>query len=266
MSEYSLSHSEKFDAVRMPLKALKANEEKYVIPPFQRPYRWGETQVTTLMNDLLDFFTKHSNDAETYSLGTIVCESSGNLYEILDGQQRLTTIDLLLDELGQKGASVKHERLVSAYRYLNGKFNELETELPKCDTQRDLIISSLSKFIEENGSKEDELKEKAFYEDFRKLVLEKVLLQRVVIPLSAEVVNESPKMFEIINMRGQRLSNLDILKSRFLTLIDGNKKKERSLFNFLWIHLNQQLSRKNLKGLFNRIKTSSTRIDNRGNN
>lgn len=248
MSEYSLSHSEKFDAERMPLKNLKANEERYVIPPFQRPYRWGETQVTTLMNDLLDFFTKHSNDGETYSLGTIVCESSGNLYEILDGQQRLTTMDLLLDVLGQKTASFKHERLVSAYRYLNGKFNELETELPKCDIQRNLIISSLSKFIEENGFQEDELKEKAFYEGLRKLVAEKVFIQRVVIPLSAEVVNESPKMFEIINMRGQRLSSLDILKSRLLTLIDGKKKKERSLFNFLWTHLDQQLSRKSLLG------------------
>lgn len=248
MSVINQRHSERFDAIRMPLMNLKANGERYVVPPFQRPYRWGDTQVTTLMNDLLDFFTQHQNDKETYSLGTIVCELGKDAYEILDGQQRLTTIDLLLDELGEKGNTVKHERLVSAYQYLNGKFCDLKSDLPKCDTQRNLIKSSLSKFIEENGSKEDELKEKAFYEDFRKLVLEKVLLQRVVIPLSAEVMNESPKMFEIINMRGQRLSNLDILKSRFLTLIDGNKKKERSLFNFLWTHLDQQLSRKNLKG------------------
>lgn len=248
MSVINQRHSEKFDAIRMPLMDLKANGERYVVPPFQRPYRWGDTQVTTLMNDLLDFFTQHQNDTETYSLGTIVCELGKDAYEILDGQQRLTTIDLLLDELGEKGNTVKHERLVSAYQYLNGKFCDLKSDLPKCDTQRNLIKSSLSRFIEENGLKENDSKEKDFYESFRKLIVEKVLVQRVVIPLSAEVVNESPKMFEIINMRGQRLSSLDILKSRFLTLIDGNKKKDRSLFNFLWTHLDQQLSQKNLKG------------------
>ena len=86
-----------FDAVKLTLGDL-LRKGKYVIPPYQRPYRWGVSQVGLLLQDLLDFFQMAKSD-ETYSLGTIVCDKKDNTYEILDGQQRLTTIDLILRKI-----------------------------------------------------------------------------------------------------------------------------------------------------------------------
>ncbi|MBF1070607.1 MAG: DUF262 domain-containing protein, partial [Prevotellaceae bacterium] len=84
----------------------------FFIPSYQRGYRWTEQQVRDLLQDILDFTTKDKEKGEFYCLQPIVikcCEEetikqhnlSSNLddniwYEVIDGQQRLTTIHIIL--------------------------------------------------------------------------------------------------------------------------------------------------------------------------
>jgi uncharacterized protein with ParB-like and HNH nuclease domain len=73
-------------------------EKKYIIPDFQRPYQWDEEKCETLWNDITSFFSE-KNDNDEYFLGTIVTcknEEVKNQIDIIDGQQRVTTILLLL--------------------------------------------------------------------------------------------------------------------------------------------------------------------------
>ena len=71
----------------------------FVIPEYQRPYAWTDEQVETLFTDLWDFTTSSGgteNDG-TYFLGSIVSyENENGEQEIIDGQQRITSLFLLL--------------------------------------------------------------------------------------------------------------------------------------------------------------------------
>ncbi len=75
-------------------------ENKFFIPSYQRGYRWTKRQVEDLLNDVWDFITKTGKkDNEWYCLQPVVVKKINNHYEVLDGQQRLTTIFLILKHL-----------------------------------------------------------------------------------------------------------------------------------------------------------------------
>lgn len=71
--------------------------DKYRIPDYQRPYKWTARNVNQLIDDIIYF---KDNNVTEYRLGTLVLhKSSDNVYDIVDGQQRILTISLLLKEL-----------------------------------------------------------------------------------------------------------------------------------------------------------------------
>ena len=77
----------------------RGGETRFVIPEYQRPYAWTEDEIRTLFDDLKDFTKKRieENEKETYFLGCIVSyKNQNNELEIIDGQQRITTLMLLL--------------------------------------------------------------------------------------------------------------------------------------------------------------------------
>ena len=73
-------------------KDNNSNELFYKIPPYQREYAWGKSQWENLFDDIKE------NDRR-YFLGSIICISKNNELEVVDGQQRLTTLSLLLNAL-----------------------------------------------------------------------------------------------------------------------------------------------------------------------
>ena len=69
--------------------------KKFVIPEYQRPYAWTDEQIQTLFDDLAEY-TENNNES-TYFLGAIVSyENEQGEQEIIDGQQRVTSLFLLL--------------------------------------------------------------------------------------------------------------------------------------------------------------------------
>ena len=75
-------------------KVLKELYNTYVIPPYQRPYKWHKSHVFQLLDDLYEniYISKR-----TYRVGTLIIhqDENGN-HNIVDGQQRLTTLSLIL--------------------------------------------------------------------------------------------------------------------------------------------------------------------------
>lgn len=71
----------------------------FFIPSYQRGYRWTEKQVTDLLNDIWDFIETDPTKEEWYCLQPIVIKQLDNKKNIIDGQQRLTTIFLVLKYL-----------------------------------------------------------------------------------------------------------------------------------------------------------------------
>ena len=68
----------------------------FYVPDYQRGYRWGKTEVETLLNDIYEYGGKvKKSDTENYCLQPIVVRNLGDKYELIDGQQRLTTLYLI---------------------------------------------------------------------------------------------------------------------------------------------------------------------------
>jgi uncharacterized protein with ParB-like and HNH nuclease domain len=81
---------------------LGSTNEQYIIPTYQRRYSWHERQVMELIEDIILI-----EDSDTHLLGSIVClaehhKAGINQLELVDGQQRLTTISILLECIRQR--------------------------------------------------------------------------------------------------------------------------------------------------------------------
>jgi hypothetical protein len=88
--------TKKISGAEYPLAKIFSSDFDYSIPSYQRPYAWTEVQAGELFTDLFDFFTKEKDD--TYFLGSIVLikEEGKPSAEVIDGQQRLTTLTILM--------------------------------------------------------------------------------------------------------------------------------------------------------------------------
>lgn len=91
--------TKKISGAEFPLAKIFSSDFDYSIPSYQRPYAWTEVQAGELFSDLADFFAKEKDD--TYFLGSIVLiKDEGRPHaEVIDGQQRLTTLTILLAAL-----------------------------------------------------------------------------------------------------------------------------------------------------------------------
>ena len=91
--------SKKISGAEYPLSKIFSSDFDYVIPSYQRPYAWALDQASELFDDLYDFYIRENED--TYFLGSIVLikEEGKPFSEVIDGQQRLTTLTILLSSI-----------------------------------------------------------------------------------------------------------------------------------------------------------------------
>ena len=76
--------------IKLETKLVGFVEGKFSIPSFQRGYRWGQDEVTRLLDDV------NSNGTKKYCLQPVIVRGRGDSFEMIDGQQRLTTLFLIL--------------------------------------------------------------------------------------------------------------------------------------------------------------------------
>lgn len=233
-----------FEAKKFKVEDLTASGgEYYVIPPFQRPYRWSNEQVERLVQDLLDCYEiQRGGDLDCvgeYSLGTVVCDRKDSCFSILDGQQRLTTLDLLLETIAEQSGRPETEerrRLIASYQYLANYENKEKSVLPPHKNQKESIKEVLEahfKDIADNAIP---------WTDFETFVRQKVYVTRVTLPLAGgRITGEAAKMFEIINVSGQKLSLLDQIKARLLSVFSEKQKAERAIVSRFWDALPEML-------------------------
>ena len=113
------------------LNPLKAVNEllnyKFVIPSYQRGYRWEKRQIVELLDDIHEFIGQKSKDKEFYCLQPVITKKVGDLYKVIDGQQRLTTTYIILSYLQKKRYSIEFETRPKSKVFLenlDGKIDE----------------------------------------------------------------------------------------------------------------------------------------------
>lgn len=111
-----------------PLAKIFSSDFEYVIPSYQRPYAWTEDQASELFDDLFDFYESEPN--EGYFLGSTVLikQENRSLAEVIDGQQRLTTLTILLAALASRLQGVQREQICGYIEEPGNEFEGLESK------------------------------------------------------------------------------------------------------------------------------------------
>ena len=115
------------------ISELKNNN--FLIPTYQRGYRWTEQQVIDLLNDINEFMERNPEENEIYCLQPLVVKDrGGSSWEVIDGQQRLTTIKILLACLKEQTSySIEYETRNWSKNFLNDICNKNEDDANNID-------------------------------------------------------------------------------------------------------------------------------------
>ena len=230
-----------FEARLFTVGELQADEKALVVPAYQRPFCWTDKQIEVLVQDLITHYARYSKDKTCrYSLGTVVCHQREAL-EVLDGQQRLTSIDILLAILDQRKAhaddpeyTVREDDFGWRPSVIRQYENLTQDNRPKISQA---ILSSVCLKI--NGAAKDGLifsDEEGVtpFEKFADCIRKSVCVLRVILPIDDANPYEGPAMFEIVNMRGQALRSIDIAKATLVECLKDANDAERIAFDRLW--------------------------------
>lgn len=185
----------------------------YLVPIYQRNYAWGETQIVQLIEDIESSIDRSNKN---YFLGNlIVNQTDNNAYEVIDGQQRLTTLYLLEKYLGIVFAkeSLRFEAREKSNRtleYISDSSNlELIEELSSAE-----ILNGFQ--IIDNYFKNKNLEKSSFLQK-----LKRVFLIRVQVPRDIDLNH----YFEIMNTRGEQLELHEIAKAKLLEVLESEQDK-----------------------------------------
>lgn len=174
----------------------------YKIPVYQRNYAWEEEQVTALIKDVYDSWQK--NPSASYYIGTLVTyKRNDREYEVIDGQQRLTTIYLIIKALGIK--DIKNKLTYSARSTSTSTIMRLNEDLELGD-EADAGIRNgygYAKKALETIVLSDER------DGFQEYFLQHVKLIHYDVPKDVNLNH----YFEVMNSRGEQLEKHEIVKS-----------------------------------------------------
>lgn len=115
----------------IPVKDLE--DKNFLIPSYQRGYRW-DNEVNALLEDIRDFTNCKKSDNDFYSLQPIVVKKNENKYIVIDGQQRLTTIFLIIKYIENKSFfSIEYHTRQKSSEFLKNIENKEESDAKNID-------------------------------------------------------------------------------------------------------------------------------------
>ena len=222
------------------LKSLTVREflsnDSYVIPIYQRNYDWGDKEVLQLIEDVADYAKE--NPKKNYYIGSAVVYSksaNGNAYfELIDGQQRLTTLTILTTLIFNEKDSFGISPNDIWYKHPNISFDYRKDSDAALDMLRknDLGNRETSNIIEVYKIFKKNLKKiisdkQLELEKFADYLFKKVIIVRISVPEDTDLNH----YFEIMNTRGEQLEKHEVLKAKLMSHLD---ESEHILFNAIW--------------------------------
>lgn len=245
----------------------------FEIPPYQRPYAWEEEQTRELLSDLLDAMDNTVTSGGVYFLGSIVLIKSPNdpQSRVVDGQQRLTTLTILLSVL--RDLTTSDEVRFNRRGYI---FQKANPDSGAKDRYRVLLRSRDRVFFQKYIQNPDATKnlpdpqalkgsqghiaENARYlrsqletlDEARRNALVAFIIQRCyLVVVGVPTADAARRIFTVLNARGLDLTPTDILKADLLER--AGEDQEVDLAN-RWEAVEQALGRDEMVGLFGHIR------------
>lgn len=189
----------------------------YQIPIYQRNYAWEEDEITALIKDVYDSSKK---DAKApYYIGTLVTYKRGdNNYEVIDGQQRLTTIYIILKALGID--QIRNKLTYTARKLSADTIEKMPVWGEESDPGIKLGFEYAKKAL-------DEIVENDYRQKFEKYLLDNVHIIHYKVPKDVDLNH----YFEVMNSRGEQLEKHEIVKSMLGQCLDS---KDLTTFSRIW--------------------------------
>jgi uncharacterized protein with ParB-like and HNH nuclease domain len=245
---------------------LSDKKSDFLIPDYQRPYAWNEENCQTLWDDIFAFSFPNSNseefdENEEYFLGSIVTfkNEKGQL-EVIDGQQRLTTLLLLLRAFYDKFAYMQDNKSkltrekIEKCIWKTDTFGSADKDNLKIDSEvatdndkvefldllrnGEVVESSKSNYVNNYKFFQNQINEfLEKYPAYFPYLPARILGNCILLPIEAESQDTALRIFSTLNDRGLPLSDADIFKAQFYKYYGD--KGEKDIFIEDWKNLEE---------------------------
>lgn len=227
----------------------KIAKQKFVIPTYQRPYVWKEEQINKLLKDCAIAFLTNivTNIDKPYFIGTILTSDKKEYQELIDGQQRFTTLWLIavvFHKLKINSAITKYlkvgeqlrlgfeirEEVAAYFKLLESNPKEALEKYSEEQLGESIYLKDISKAVSTIESillsLDKDLKHEIHLKDFGDYLYSKVMMVNNITPSRIDL----NKLFATINNSGVQLEQTDIIKANLLKGISTDKL----LYSKIW--------------------------------
>lgn len=267
----------KIHGAEYPIQKIFCDDFVFSIPLYQRPYAWETEHAEALLDDLLGFLGDDNEpieDINPYFLGSIVLIKSEDSpkSEVVDGQQRLTTLTILLSALREvvpagiatelteflyeRGSIVKgtknryrltlRERDEEFFR----KYIQDEGGIAQLKALKTAILPDSQKHIRDNALKYLERLQE-LPENYRIRLVQFLVTGCLLVVVSTPDLDSAYRIFSVLNDRGMDLSHADILKAEVVGKIPESEQDD---YTKQWEDAEVMLGREAFKELFSHIR------------
>lgn len=217
-------------------------EDEYVVPLYQRNYAWQEDQIQQLLQDIYD---NSKNPNSHYFIGSlVVLQRPDNIYEVIDGQQRLTTLHLICKSLGLLDAPrLSYDSRPEVEVFFKGLFTsttsrDFADDCKKKDCRKIFrlvdaldIVETANIHVHAGAQLDSTISISTMSESekqaFKEYLNNNVIIVRTVLPSDTDVA----AYFEIMNNRGEQLQEHEIVKALMMKKLNVC---ERAVFSAVW--------------------------------
>ena len=234
---------------------LSDKKADFLIPDYQRPYAWNEQQCQTLWDDIFLFSFPDNDyeafdDNEEYFLGSIVAyKNEKGKSEVIDGQQRLTTLMLILRAFYDKFSNMQDRNSILTRDRIEkciwktDTFGTADKSTLKIDSEvatdddKEEFLEILRSGVVKQGSKSQYVLNYQFFQrkindflqafpSFFPYLPARILSNCILLPIEAESQDTALRIFSTLNDRGLPLSDADIFKAQFYKYYGTLNKKD----------------------------------------
>lgn len=243
------------------LRLLDGTDKKFIVPVYQRPYSWKKANCKLLLEDLLAVYKKGYSSHFFGSIVYVENDIGGcNEYIIIDGQQRLTTVSLLLlairnylvkNDINING--INHDKITKAYltdqyaddakklklKLVQGDDDAYDRLIERAEPIEDNNVTVNYEFFYEEISCMDADDLKGLYDAITKLSI-------VNISLKQSDGDDPQLIFESLNSTGRDLEEYDKIRNYVLMKLDS--KRQEKVYKKYWEKLESKISKDELTG------------------
>ncbi|GAA8602135.1 DUF262 and DUF1524 domain-containing protein [Helicobacter pylori] len=244
------------------LKFIGDNQNnQLVIPIYQRLYSWEKEQCKQLWDDIVK--TGGSDQIEGHFIGSILyvldgITHSNNILLIIDGQQRLTTITLLLTALRDHWSD-KRKEIEDHYLINSDKDGDKKFRLILSESDKDTLLSLIDKDRRKPSEPSSKIMEnfKLFEEWIRKNTNQletifKGLEKLMIVEIALEKGKDDPQLiFESMNSKGMELTQTDLIRNYIV--METEIEKQEGFYNKYWRSMEDELKQSKREDLFNKF-------------